>query len=75
MDIVMCISDQTGFGLVNRFTDHLQAVTTNNYNTTADFHTKNRSTLKSSQSASISLYLVTASHNGFSSAVFPGNES
>jgi hypothetical protein len=29
----------TGFGLVNGFTDHLQVVTTNNYNTTAELHT------------------------------------
>jgi hypothetical protein len=30
---------------VNRFIDHLQVVTTENYNTTADFHTTNHSTL------------------------------
>jgi hypothetical protein len=28
----------TGYGLVNRFVDHLQVVTTNNYNISADFH-------------------------------------
>jgi hypothetical protein len=28
-----------GFGLVTQFIDHLQVVTTNNYNTTTDFHT------------------------------------
>jgi hypothetical protein len=27
-----------GFGLVNRFANHLQVVTTNNYNAVADFH-------------------------------------
>jgi hypothetical protein len=52
-----------GFGLVNRFIDHLQVVVTNNYYTTAAFHTK------SSQSISTSLYLVTALCNGYSSAV------
>jgi hypothetical protein len=30
---------------VNRFTDHLQDVTTNNYSINADFHTTNHSTL------------------------------
>jgi hypothetical protein len=30
-----------GFGLVNRFSDHVQVVTTNNYNTIAEFHTTN----------------------------------
>jgi hypothetical protein len=30
---------------MNRFTDQLQAVTTNNYNTIADFHITNHSTL------------------------------
>jgi hypothetical protein len=49
---------------VNRFTDHLQVVTTNNYNIIADLHTK------SSQSTFTSLYLVTALHNCDSSAVF-----
>jgi hypothetical protein len=28
-----------GFGMMTRFIDHLQVVTTNNYNTIADFHT------------------------------------
>jgi hypothetical protein len=42
---ITCISVQTGFGFVNRFIDHLQVVTTNNYNTIADFHTTNYSTL------------------------------
>jgi hypothetical protein len=55
-----------GFVFVNRFTDHLQVVTTNNYNTFADFHI----TTKFSQSTFTSLYLVTALHNGYSSAVF-----
>jgi hypothetical protein len=30
---------------MNIFIDHLQVVTTNNYNTVADFHTTNDSTL------------------------------
>jgi hypothetical protein len=28
-----------GFGLVAQFVDHLQVVTTNNYNTVTDLHT------------------------------------
>jgi hypothetical protein len=31
--------------MVNRFIDHLQVVTTNNYNTIADVHATNHSTL------------------------------
>jgi hypothetical protein len=50
--------------MVNRYTDHLQVVTTNNYNTIACFHTK------SFQSIFTSLYVVTALNNGYSSAVF-----
>jgi hypothetical protein len=38
------------FGLVNRFTDHLQVVTTSNYYTIAAFHTTDHSILKSSES-------------------------
>jgi hypothetical protein len=60
---------QTGFGLVNRFIDHLQVVTTSNYNTIADFHTTNHSPLPS-QSAFTSRYLITALNNGYSSAMF-----
>jgi hypothetical protein len=30
---------------MNKFIDYLQVVTTNNYNTIADFHTTNHSTL------------------------------
>jgi hypothetical protein len=33
------------FGWVNKFIDHLQVVTTNNYYTIADFDTTNHSTL------------------------------
>jgi hypothetical protein len=47
-----------GFVLVNRFTDHLQVGTTNDYSPIADFHTTHHFTLKSSQSVSTSLYLI-----------------
>jgi hypothetical protein len=43
------------YGLVNRFIDHLQVVTTNNYYTFADFRTTYHSTL-SSQSVVRSRY-------------------
>jgi hypothetical protein len=49
---------------MNRFIDHLQVVTTNNYNTISDFH------LEFSQSSFTSLYLVTVLNNGYSSVVF-----
>jgi hypothetical protein len=59
------VTNKTGFGLVNRFIDHLQVVGTNNYNTIADFHATNHSTL-----SLLSLrYLVTALNNGNSSAM------
>jgi hypothetical protein len=51
--------------LVNRFIDYLQVVPTNKYNTIVDIHST------SSQSAFTSLYLATALHNGYSSALFP----
>jgi hypothetical protein len=35
-----------GIVLVNRFIHHLQVVTTNNYNTIADFHTKSSVSLQ-----------------------------
>jgi hypothetical protein len=42
---VTCINDyRRDFELVNRFIDHLQGVSTNNYNTIADFHTTNHTT-------------------------------
>jgi hypothetical protein len=64
-----CVSDyRRGFGLVNRFIDHLEVVTTNNYNTIADFHTTNHSSL-SILSIFTGLYLVTALNNGCSSVV------
>jgi hypothetical protein len=56
--------------LMNRFTDHLQVITTNNYYTIADFHTTNHSTLSVLSLISTSLYLVSALHNGYSFAVF-----
>jgi hypothetical protein len=58
-----------GFGLVNRFIVHLHVVTTNNYNTIADFHTTNYSTLSFLSLTFISLCVVTALHNGSSSAM------
>jgi hypothetical protein len=54
--------------------DHFQVVTTNNYYTIADFHTINHTTL-SSKSAFTSRCLVTALHNGCSSAKFTLNVS
>jgi hypothetical protein len=64
-----------GLGLVNSFIDYLPVVTTNNYNTIADFHTTNDSKLSFLRSTFTSLYVATALHNDYSSTVFPGNES
>jgi hypothetical protein len=50
------------------FIYHLHVVTLNNYYTIADFHTTNHSTL-SLLNLFTSLYLVTAIHSGYSSAV------
>jgi hypothetical protein len=56
----MCIRGySTEFGLANRFIDHLEVVTTNNYYTIAYFLTTDHSTLKCSQSIFSGLYLVT----------------
>jgi hypothetical protein len=41
---------------VDRLIDHLQVVTTNNYNTSADFHTTNHSTLSLLSLPSLVLY-------------------
>jgi hypothetical protein len=54
---------------MDTFIDHLQVVTTNNYNTIADFHNRNHFTLSPLSLLSF-VYLVTALHNGYSSAVF-----
>jgi hypothetical protein len=62
------VSLLTGFGLVNGFIDHLQAVTTNNHTTTADFHTSHS---KSSQSAFTRRFLVTDINNEDSPASVP----
>jgi hypothetical protein len=43
--VLLCGELQMGYVLVNRFNDHLQVVTTNNYNTIAEFHTINHSML------------------------------
>jgi hypothetical protein len=46
MHTVTCITDyKMGFGLVNKFIDHLQVITMNNYNGIPDFHTTNHATL------------------------------
>jgi hypothetical protein len=52
-----------GFGLVNRFIDHLQGVTTNNYNTISDLHTLQITHAKSSQFAFNSRFPVTDLNN------------
>jgi hypothetical protein len=40
INILTCMSDcRRGFGLKVGFADYLQVVTTNNYNTIANFHT------------------------------------
>jgi hypothetical protein len=57
-----------GFGLVIGFTDHVQVITTNNYNTVADFHTTNHSTLN--LLSLLALVFVATLNNGYSSAMF-----
>jgi hypothetical protein len=61
-----------GFGLDIGFIDHLQVVTTNNYDIVADFHTLQITTAhaKSFPACSVfaRLFLVTASNKGYSSA-------
>jgi hypothetical protein len=52
---------------MNRFIEHLQVVTTNNYNIIADFHTSQSLHAKSS-TACTSRCLVTTLNNGDSSA-------
>jgi hypothetical protein len=59
---------------LNRFIDHLQVVTTNNYNTIADFHATNHSALFSMY-VFPSRYLVTDLNSGYSSALFSLNVS
>jgi hypothetical protein len=63
---------------VNTFIDHLQVLTTNKYNTIADFNTSILQ-IKPSQNTFSNLYLVTALKNDYSSAAFSldisGNES
>jgi hypothetical protein len=51
----MCMNDcRRGFGFESGFIDHLQVVTTGNYNTVANFHT---------------LHITTARAKSFQSAV------
>jgi hypothetical protein len=54
-----------GFGLEFGFIDHLQVVTTNNYNTIANFHTLQITTqhVKSFRSAFTSVFPVTDLNN------------
>jgi hypothetical protein len=67
MYIVTYVSDcRRGFGLVNRFINNLQVVSTNNYYTIADFNTTNHSTLRLLNLHSL---VFTVLHNGYSSAV------
>jgi hypothetical protein len=54
---------------MNRFIDHLQVATANNYNTIADFHTTDHSAL-SLFSLHSRVLSVTALHNGYFSAKF-----
>jgi hypothetical protein len=58
--------------LDNGFMDYLQAVTTNNYNTIADFHTLHITTTYTKSFPVCSVFIrrfrVTASNNGYSSA-------
>jgi hypothetical protein len=53
-------------GMMNRFIDHLQVVTTNNYYTISDFHSINHSTLSL---FNLHSRVFTALHNGYASAV------
>jgi hypothetical protein len=61
---------QFSFGLEMGFIDHLQVVTTKNYNTVYNFHSSQITTAhpKSFQSAFTSLFPVTDLNNGDSSA-------
>jgi hypothetical protein len=54
--------------LVIGFIDPVQVVTTNKYNTVADFHTTNHSTVN--LLGLLSLVFIAALNNGYSSAVF-----
>jgi hypothetical protein len=68
---------EMGFWTIG-FTDHLQIVTTNNYNTIAHFHTLQITTAHTKSFPACSVFtrqfLVTASNNGYSSAsVLPSN--
>jgi Ca2+-binding RTX toxin-like protein len=61
-NIVMYINDCRRDSYWNNLIDHLQVVTTHNYNTITDFHTTNHSTLSSHLSFT-SLYVITALNN------------
>jgi hypothetical protein len=68
-----------GQGLVNRFIDNLKVVTTNNSNTIADVHILKITAANTKSfpacSAFTRRFLVTASNNGYFSAVFSLNVS
>jgi hypothetical protein len=71
LNIVTCISDyRRGFELEIALIDHLEVVTTSNYNTVANFHTLHFTTThaKSFKSAVASHFPVTDLNNGDSSA-------
>jgi hypothetical protein len=55
-----------GFGMVNRFTNHLQVVTTNNCNAVADFHTTDHSML-----SLLSLLLLVVTWHQLSTVAVP----
>jgi hypothetical protein len=57
-----------GFGLVIGFIDHVEVITTNKYNTVADFHTTDHFTLN--LLSLLSLVFIAALNNGYSSALF-----
>jgi hypothetical protein len=69
-NIVTCISDyRRVLDWIIGFIDTLQVITTDNYDTIANFHTTNNSTI-----GLLSLYLIIGLNNGYSSAGFSLDE-